>query len=151
MIEAAWDPKVPMLIAIPTVMDDGGRQAAGLRGHTGDCAVRACAIATGVPYKDLYDAFKKKNPGNVKGIPNYGRGTPLSFCHVFLNTRGFEWFPIRQEIGKSSPRFNTASLPMGTIVVSVPRHMVCVVDHVAYDTFALPPSTPVIGYWKKSH
>lgn len=144
MIEVA-----PAIVSIKTVMSDGGRAAAGLRGHTGDCAVRACAIATGTSYRDLYDAFKKKNPGNVKGIPNYGRGTPHSFTALFLHTLGWEWYPTRQEIGKPSPRFNVAQIPMGTIICVLPRHLVAVLDHVAYDTFASPPSTPLIGYFKK--
>lgn len=34
--------------------NDGGRAAAGYRGETGDCACRAVAIATGLPYATVY-------------------------------------------------------------------------------------------------
>lgn len=37
--------------------DDGGRATAGYKGKTGDCGVRAVAIATGKPYKEVYDAL----------------------------------------------------------------------------------------------
>ena len=35
--------------------DDGGRSAAGYKGKTGDCVVRSIAIATGLPYQQIYD------------------------------------------------------------------------------------------------
>lgn len=39
------------------IYDDGGRAEAGYKGHTGDCVVRAVAIATQLPYQDVYDAL----------------------------------------------------------------------------------------------
>jgi hypothetical protein len=36
-------------------LDDGGRAAAGFRGSAGDCVTRAVAIATGRPYRQVYD------------------------------------------------------------------------------------------------
>jgi hypothetical protein len=39
------------------VQDDGGRAAAGYRGEAGDCVARAVAIATGLPYQEVYDAI----------------------------------------------------------------------------------------------
>ncbi len=41
------------------IYDDGGRVAAGFKGSTGDCCVRAVAIATGRPYQEIYDAINK--------------------------------------------------------------------------------------------
>lgn len=38
---------------------DGGRAAAGFRGTTGDCVVRAIAIATGRKYKTVYNWMQK--------------------------------------------------------------------------------------------
>ena len=37
--------------------DDGGRAAAGFKGEAGDCVTRAIAIATGRPYREVYDAL----------------------------------------------------------------------------------------------
>lgn len=138
--------KTMPIIPLTTVFDDGGRKAAGFRGKTGDCVVRACSVATGVSYRELYNLFRREAR---KGYSPYARGTDFSITNYFLTSRGWSWHPLRQEIGCPSPRFN-ATLPMGTIVVSVPRHMVCVIDHVSHDTFALPPSTPVTGYFSKN-
>lgn len=33
---------------------DGGRAEAGYKGKTGDCGVRAAAIVTNLPYKEIY-------------------------------------------------------------------------------------------------
>jgi uncharacterized protein (DUF111 family) len=37
--------------------DDGGRAKAG---YKGDCVCRAIAIATGIPYRDVYDAINQE-------------------------------------------------------------------------------------------
>jgi hypothetical protein len=50
--------------------DDGGREAAGFKGSTGDCAVRASAIASGRPYKEVYALVIKL----AKGERGLGRG-----------------------------------------------------------------------------
>ena len=35
--------------------NDGGRSKAGFKGDARDCVVRSIAIATGLPYKKVYD------------------------------------------------------------------------------------------------
>ena len=39
--------------------NDGGRVAAGYKGSAGDCVVRSVAIATGLPYQEIYDQVNK--------------------------------------------------------------------------------------------
>ena len=39
--------------------NDGGRANAGYKGTCGDCAVRAIAIASGKPYKEVYTELNK--------------------------------------------------------------------------------------------
>ena len=41
------------------IYDDGGRAKAGFKGKTGDCVCRAIAIATGKPYKEVYDLINE--------------------------------------------------------------------------------------------
>jgi hypothetical protein len=43
------------------VIDDGGREAAGFKGSAGDCVCRAIAIASGVPYKEVYGVLADGN------------------------------------------------------------------------------------------
>ena len=40
--------------AMNWVYDDGGRKAAGFRGKAGDCVTRSIAIATRLPYSDIW-------------------------------------------------------------------------------------------------
>jgi len=131
----------PPIVVLLFVWDDGGRAEAGYRGKTGDCAVRAVSIATGVPYKKLYQEFKKDNPNNVKGISWYGHGTPYPFVHTFLARRGFRW----HEGGRLD-----ASLPKGTVIANLGRHVCAVIDGVIHDTFCPPAGSKLIGYWIKN-
>ena len=39
--------------------NDGGRAEAGYKGDTGDCVTRAIAIAAELPYKEVYNRYKK--------------------------------------------------------------------------------------------
>lgn len=43
------------------VYDDGGREAAGYMGKTGDCVTRAVAIASGMPYDTVYQRLALGN------------------------------------------------------------------------------------------
>ena len=42
------------------VYDDGGRKAAGFGGDAGDCVTRSITIATGLPYKQVYDLLNEQ-------------------------------------------------------------------------------------------
>lgn len=49
-----------MLVAMPFQYDNGGRIDAGFKtAHVGDCLVRAIAIATDTPYRQVYNACAK--------------------------------------------------------------------------------------------
>lgn len=37
--------------------NDGGREAAGFKGGAGDCVARSIAIASGLPYAEVYKAL----------------------------------------------------------------------------------------------
>ena len=41
--------------------NDGGREAAGKKGSTGDCVTRAVAIASGLPYLEVYNRLAEGN------------------------------------------------------------------------------------------
>lgn len=47
--------------------NDGGRADAGYKGHTGDCVARSIAIASGRPYKEIYDALANGNASQKIG------------------------------------------------------------------------------------
>ena len=57
---------------------DGGRSEAGYKGHTGDCACRAIAIAVGMPYKEAYQLINNvvkghEKPSKRKSSPSHAR------------------------------------------------------------------------------
>lgn len=55
------------------IRDDGGRAAAGFKGNAGDCVVRAIAILTRVPYRDVDRrmAAAMKQPGYAASCGGY--------------------------------------------------------------------------------
>ena len=55
------------------VFDDGGRAAADYKGTTGDCVTRAVAIATGLPYQEVYDAVNALATGERTGKRTRGK------------------------------------------------------------------------------
>jgi len=56
--------------------NDGGRTAAGYKGSAGDCVVRSVAIATGLPYQQIYDLVNKLSGRERRGKGERG----LSLC-----------------------------------------------------------------------
>lgn len=58
------------------VHDDGGRAAAGFKGTTADCVCRAIAIATEVPYADVYAMLALEGSRERTGRRKRGRSHP---------------------------------------------------------------------------
>ncbi len=111
------------------VWNDGGRAAAGYVGHCGDCAVRAIAIATGQPYREVYDALRE-----TKGT------TPRNGCieddyQGYLMERGWSLTRVH------TPFNDSFVAPPGVVVVDIARrsgyvcHLCCMVDGTLVDTW----------------
>jgi hypothetical protein len=120
--------------------NDGGRAAAGYKGDTGDCVCRAFAIATGKPYKTVYDdinriAQNERTGARKKDISNARTGVHKYTEKKIAALYGFKWIPT-MKIGEGCKVHLTADeLPRGTIVVMIARHAVCVIDGVINDTY----------------
>jgi hypothetical protein len=137
--------------------NDGGRQAAGYKGDTGDCVTRAIAIATGVPYQTVYDAInglsKSERTGKRKKRKSNSRtGVYKNTSRKYLESLGWRWVPTMTIGSGCKVHLKANELPKGTIIVKVTRHMVCVKDGVVLDTH--DPSRDgnrcVYGYYIKS-
>jgi hypothetical protein len=138
------------------IHDDGGRSGAGYKGTTGDCVTRAIAIATRIPYQEVYSAINTASEREHTGRRKRGKssartGVHKPTCRKYLQSLGWRWTPT-MTIGSGCKVHLTASeLPSGRLIVSVSRHLVAVIDGVIHDTH--DPSRGgtrcVYGYFSK--
>jgi hypothetical protein len=138
------------------VFDDGGRKAAGYKGKSGDCVVRSAAIATGLPYQQIYDSVNKLAERERLGKRKRGKssargGVYKGTTRKLLESLGWQWTPT-MEIGSGCQvHLRAGELPSGRLIVSVSGHLTAVVDGVIHDTH--DPSRRgnrcVYGYWQK--
>jgi len=131
--------------------NDGGREAAGFKGKTGDCVTRSIVIATGLPYKKVYDdlweklrefssshrsryAKKISNGGGKRGTtPRNGVGREI--YHPYLLSLGWKWQPTMKVGQGCRVHLRQDELPKGNIIVRVSKHITAVIDGVIHDTF----------------
>jgi len=134
---------------------DGGRSDAGYRGEAGDCATRSVAIATGKPYKEVYDGINRlaKREGTAKrkrGKSSARTGVYSSTLRRYMQSIGWEWVPTMQIGSGCQVHLREEELPSGRLVVWVSKHFTAVVDGVVHDTH--DPSRDgdccVYGYWR---
>lgn len=137
-----------------TVIDDGGRAAAGFRGQTGDCACRAIAIATGTPYSLVYDSLneigKSERTGKRKrGVSNARTGVYKQAMHKYLAAIGWKWTPTMRIGSGCKVHLRSDELPAGRIIVNLSKHYAAVIDGVLHDTSdcSREGARCVYGYW----
>lgn len=141
------------------IIDDGGRAAAGYKGHAGDCVARAIAIAAAKPYAEVYAVLargtgqqrassrtRKRSASARKGI-----NTRRKWFRDYMASLGFRWVPT-MAIGQGCRvHLHAAELPRGRLVVALSKHYAAVIDGVIHDTH--DPSRGgtrcVYGYWSR--
>lgn len=121
------------------IYDDGGRKVAGYVGHTGDCVVRAIAIATQLPYQQVYDGINAASYGErtgtrKKGISSARTGVYKQTIRKYLASLGWRWMPTMHIGSGCKVHLADSELPMGRLIVSVSKHMTAVIDGVIHDT-----------------
>jgi hypothetical protein len=146
------------------VYDDGGRAAAGYQGKTGDCVIRAIAIAAKLPYDGVYQAMNTLREEMGKKGSNRD-GVPPAVTRRFMELLGWEWVPTMRIGSGCKVHLNANELPPGRIICRVSRHVCAVIDGVIHDTHD-PQRIPfdgiteedkedihgtrcVYGYWKE--
>ena len=128
--------------AMKWIYHDGGRADAGYRWRAGDCVTRAVAIATGIPYREVYDALnahaerergtKSRNGRRVKSSAR--TGVFKQTTRSYITGLGWKWIPTMQIGSGCKVHLRAEELPPGRLIVQVTRHVVAVIDGVAYDT-----------------
>ncbi len=138
------------------IYNDGGRADAGYKGTTGDCCCRAFAIATGKPYKEVYDdinalAKKERRGKRKRGISNARTGVYKNTAMKLAKQYGLTWVPVMKIGTGCTMHMKEDELPKGTLVVSLSKHYACVKDGVLYDTYDCTRNGDrcVYGYWIK--
>ncbi len=125
-----------------------------------DCVTRAIAVATGKPYKEVYEAMCQVNynsrsnmtcTGSAKA--DNGVDTKCKGFKDYMLSIGWEWVPTMSIGTGCRVHLKDGELPMGRLVVSVSRHYVAVIDGVINDTYncSRGGTRCVYGYWKQKN
>src|SRR5208282_3784969 len=119
--------------------DDGGRAAAGYKGHAQDCVTRSIAIACGLPYQAVYDALNEKacatHTVQEKRLPSRARtGVHRPVYQHFLEEIGWIWTPTMGIGTGCKVHLKADELPEGSIICRVSKHLVAVIDGIIHDT-----------------
>jgi uncharacterized glyoxalase superfamily metalloenzyme YdcJ len=121
------------------MFNDGGRTAAGFRGRAGDCVARAIAIATGKPYREVYDALnalaaterigkrKKRKSSSRDGV------FPQTYSRYLLSL-GWRWTPTMSIGSGCRVHLRASELPGGNLIVRLSRHLTAVIEGELHDT-----------------
>lgn len=130
-------------------MSDGGRAAAGFKGQAGDCVVRAAAIVTGLPYKEVHIAYSDWL-GYDADNPNGSERDHFN-SRRFLISLGFKWIPLMKVGSGCNTHLNSDELPSGKIIARLSRHVVAVINGIVYDTYdcSRDGKRCVYGYYMK--
>lgn len=138
-------------------VDDGGRAAAGYRGETSDCVVRAIAIATGDAYQVVYDAINVAGAGEHRSKKRRGKSSARTGIYRptirrFMAARGWRWTPTMHIGSGCTVHLRADELPSGRLIVAVSKHIVAVIDGVIHDTHdcSRDGTRCVYGYWKEA-
>lgn len=131
-------------------------KAAGFIGDAGDCACRALAIATGMPYKEVYDLINQRAKTGRKGSKRAKSSAREGVYHnqlmkPLMLELGWKWNPTMQIGSGCKVHMRADELPSGTIICRVSKHFACVKDGVLYDTgdCSRNGTRCVYGYYSK--
>ena len=137
---------------------DGGRATAGYKGGAGDCVTRAIAIATEIPYQEVYDGLNAL----AKSAPKYAsqkrsrssvarNGVPKPTILEYLDQRGWTWVPTMQIGSGCRVHLRADELSSGRIICKLSKHVCAVIDGVVYDTHdpTRDGTRCVYGYWHR--
>ena len=136
--------------------NDGGREAAGFKGKTGDCVTRAIAIAAQLPYQEVYAALSEgsKNQRVTKHSPRKasarnGVSVKRKWFKEYMSAQGWVYVPTMTIGSGCRVHLRSDELPQGRLVVQVSKHYTAVIDGVIHDTYdcSRDGTRCVYGYW----
>jgi len=106
--------------------DDGGRVRAGYKGNARDCVARSIAIATGKPYREVYDALNalgaaERNSKKRKHKSSAREGVHTPTARRYLESLGWDWVPTMQIGSGCTTHLRAEELPAGRLIVKLSR------------------------------
>ncbi len=146
------------------VITDGGREEAGYKGKAGDCVTRAIAIASELPYQEVYDGLfahgniykESRRDKTARSLAKNGSsprdGVYKKVSRDYLKKMGWNWTPTMFVGVGCTVHLKEGELPMGRLIVKCSKHLVAVIDGVVHDTFdcTRDGTRCVYGYWTKN-
>ena len=133
---------------------DGGRKDAGYQGKAGDCVTRSIAIATGLPYQQVYDDLnalgsRERIGKRKRGISSAGTGVYKQTIRKYLHSLSWNWVPTMHIGSGCKVHLRADELPSGRLIVNVSRHTTTVIEGVVHDTHdcSREGTRCVYGYW----
>jgi hypothetical protein len=110
-------------VRITIEIQDAGRAESGIKKEKSDCTVRAIATGMEIPYREAHQTLKALGRRNGSGtVVHRGWLDKHPYATRMTVTGGYT---LRQLLEDH---------PTGTFLVSVPRHILTVVDGVIYDS-----------------
>lgn len=115
---------------------------------------RAAAIATGMPYKEVYDEINRIAKTERKSYgkrSNSRTGIWPKTLKKFLEARGFVWVATMKIGSGCTTHLHPQELPKGTLVLRLSRHYAAFVDGKLLDSHdcSREGTRCVYGYWIK--
>lgn len=143
------------------IYNDGGRAEAGFKSsRAGDCVCRAVAIASGRPYREVWEVLAygnstqritRRSRPTREETADKGIATRRKWFKNYMTRLGFVWVPTMAIGGGCVVHLKADELPSGRLVVKVSKHYVAVIDGVIHDTYNPDRNGTrcVYGYWVK--
>ena len=127
--------------------NDGGRSKY-FKGDSGDCVVRSISIASDLDYKKVYDDLFILNQNYIDDRNNKlsrhmksrnqvspRNGNHKKVYHQYILGIGFKWGPL-MTIGRGCKfHLRKDEVPEGTAILSLSKHLSCIIDGVINDTY----------------
>lgn len=137
---------------------DGGRTTAGFKGRTGDCVTRAIAIASGLPYLQVYNAInglaqQERRTKRRRRRSHARTGVWKATYHKYITDLGFRWVPCMKIGTGCRVHLKDGELPGGRLITRLSGHLAAVVDGVLLDTHdcSREGTRCVYGYYIKEN
>lgn len=143
-----------MSSSVQWVNDDGGRAAAGFRGETRDCGVRAIAIAFRMDYREVYDLVARYGERERRSRRRRRKSHPRTGIYIATFRRiaadlGASWTPTMGIGTGCRVHVRPDELPRGRLILNVSRHYCAFIDGVLHDTHdcSRGGTRCVYGFW----